>query len=391
MLSRRWAPIVCGSLLCLSAALPAGAASPGAIPAILYATFDADEEGFVYLDDVFRGTHEPDYAAGEHIADCGHDGGCLQVALGGVDHEAEGALSGGWQRTLSLGGAADGVVLSFWYRLDQTPAYEWDEYSQVLAAVDGELVGRAPKEYVDHAGGNADTGLAITTRWQRYEVYLGALDAGEHTLLIGGYNNRSTESAEQTDIWIDDVWLTTGNDPPPASDAEVLVAGLDIDQYKLDIQTLSGLGDRCRFSSCAPYTSFEAAYDWVSDELEAMGYTVESHDYTYSGATGSDLYATKVGTVHPDQMYMIGAHLDGRGGGGAADDDGSGCALVLEVARALAGAGVEVDTSVRFIFWDQEEIGLYGSNAYKRDREALQGIEDPPGSGLGCQRFTACE
>ena len=64
----------------------------------------------------------------------------------------------------------------------------------------------------------------------------------------------------------------------------------------------------------------------------------------------------------PTQMYMVSGHLDGRSGGDGFDDDGSGVALVLEMARVLAGADVTTDKSVRFIFWDKEEGGLYGSN-----------------------------
>ena len=113
-----------------------------------------------------------------------------------------------------------------------------------------------------------------------------------------------------------------------------------------------------------------------------MGYAPQKHNYTYSGWTGSNLYATKVGTVHPDQMYIISAMLDGRGGGQAADDDASGVALVLEAARMFAAADVQTDVSVRFLFFDQEEIGLYGSSAYVADRRSLQGVENPAGSGL---------
>jgi len=81
-------------------------------------------------------------------------------------------------------------------------------------------------------------------------------------------------------------------------------------------------------------------------------------------------------------MYIISAHLDGRGGGGATDDDGSGSILVLESALAFAGSGIETDISVRFIFWANEESGLNGSNAYVNDKSSLQGIENPSGSGL---------
>jgi hypothetical protein len=81
-------------------------------------------------------------------------------------------------------------------------------------------------------------------------------------------------------------------------------------------------------------------------------------------------------------MFIVSAHFDGRGGGGAADDDGSGSSLVLEVARAFAQPGVNTDLSVRFVFWSNEETGLNGSTAYANGRSAMQGVENPPGSGL---------
>jgi len=116
--------------------------------------------------------------------------------------------------------------------------------------------------------------------------------------------------------------------------------------------------------------------------LNEAGYTVQEHFYTYFGSRRSSLYVTKIGTRFPDQMYIVSAHLDGRGDGGAADDDASGSSLVLEAARAFAQPGVETESSVRFIFWNNEETGLNGSSAYVNDRRSLQGIENPPGSGL---------
>jgi hypothetical protein len=94
-----------------------------------------------------------------------------------------------------------------------------------------------------------------------------------------------------------------------------------------------------------------------------------------------EVYCTKFGTVHPDEMYIVGAHMDGIGYGEAANDDGSGTALVMEVARVFSGPGVETDRSIRFILWNNEETGLDGSEAYVKQRAPLQGKEDPPGSG----------
>ncbi len=49
-----------------------------------------------------------------------------------------------------------------------------------------------------------------------------------------------------------------------------------------------------------------------------------------------EVYCTKIGTTHPEEMYIVGAHMDGIGFGEAANDDGSGTALVMEVARILS-------------------------------------------------------
>ena len=94
-----------------------------------------------------------------------------------------------------------------------------------------------------------------------------------------------------------------------------------------------------------------------------------------------EVYCTKVGTTHPDEMYIVGAHMDGIGWGQAANDDGSGTALVMELARVFSSPDVQTDRSIRFILWNNEETGLNGSRAYVEQRQALQGKEEPAGSG----------
>ena len=95
----------------------------------------------------------------------------------------------------------------------------------------------------------------------------------------------------------------------------------------------------------------------------------------------SQVYCTKVGSTRPDEMYILGAHMDGHGFGEAADDDASGTALVMELARILSAPDVETAVSIRFALWNNEETGLNGSRAYAEQRRGRQGLEDPPGSG----------
>ncbi|MCY4122515.1 MAG: M20/M25/M40 family metallo-hydrolase, partial [Acidobacteria bacterium] len=96
----------------------------------------------------------------------------------------------------------------------------------------------------------------------------------------------------------------------------------------------------------------------------------------------SQVYCTKVGTARPDEMYILGAHMDGHGFGEGADDDASGTALVMELARILGAPDVQTEVSIRFALWNDEETGLNGSRAYVEQRRERQGLENPPGSGL---------
>jgi hypothetical protein len=94
-----------------------------------------------------------------------------------------------------------------------------------------------------------------------------------------------------------------------------------------------------------------------------------------------EVFCTKVGTAHPDEMYIVSAHMDGHGYGEAANDDGSGAALVMELARIFSNPDVQTDRSIRFVLWNNEETGEQGAKAYVDQRQAMQGKEDPPGSG----------
>jgi len=93
-----------------------------------------------------------------------------------------------------------------------------------------------------------------------------------------------------------------------------------------------------------------------------------------------EVYCTKIGTTKPNEMYIVGAHMDGHGYGAAANDDGSGTALVMELARVFHSPDVNTERSIRFMLFNNEETGG-GAAAYVRQRSPLQGIENPAGSG----------
>jgi hypothetical protein len=179
-----------------------------------------------------------------------------------------------------------------------------------------------------------------------------------------------------------------GGVPMTAADSAIkaVVARLDFDSYKNLVRGLTQFGDR---EQGTPRNA--QAVDWIEAQLKSWGYTTERIKYNYQrrnqdGTMGApepreEVYATKVGSTVPQEMYILGAHMDGRGGGEAANDDGSGTALVMEIARVLAASDVQTRRSVRFALWNNEETGLNGARAYVEQRASLQGIENPAGSG----------
>jgi Zn-dependent M28 family amino/carboxypeptidase len=70
------------------------------------------------------------------------------------------------------------------------------------------------------------------------------------------------------------------------------------------------------------------------------------------------------GSEKPDEVVIIGAHLDSWDLTTGATDNGTGSTAVLEAARALKKSGVKPKRTIRFVLFTGEEQGLNGSKAY---------------------------
>ena len=75
------------------------------------------------------------------------------------------------------------------------------------------------------------------------------------------------------------------------------------------------------------------------------------------------------GTEKPDEVVIIGGHLDSWDLGEGTTDNGAGSATVLEAARAIAASGVKPKRTIRFVLFTGEEEGLLGSVAYAKSHE----------------------
>ena len=76
------------------------------------------------------------------------------------------------------------------------------------------------------------------------------------------------------------------------------------------------------------------------------------------------------GTEKPEEIVLVGAHLDSWDLGTGALDNGCNVALVLDVARQIEALGLRPRRTLRFVLWNGEEQGLIGSLGYVKSHAA---------------------
>ncbi|GAC1393650.1 MAG: hypothetical protein NVS4B11_16820 [Ktedonobacteraceae bacterium] len=121
-----------------------------------------------------------------------------------------------------------------------------------------------------------------------------------------------------------------------------------------------------------------AAY-WTQEmqhNLQGFGASVYRDAFTVNGwhkrpatTNAFNVEVTVAGGTHPEQVVVIGCHYDGMAiSTQSANDDASGCAIELGVAQAMANYWrshhIYPARTLRFVIFDAEEQGLYGSFHY---------------------------
>ena len=76
------------------------------------------------------------------------------------------------------------------------------------------------------------------------------------------------------------------------------------------------------------------------------------------------------GYEKPDEVVLLGAHLDSWELGTGALDNGCNAAMVIEAARAIKATGLLPRRTIRFVLFSGEEQGLLGSWAYVKSHAA---------------------
>ena len=105
--------------------------------------------------------------------------------------------------------------------------------------------------------------------------------------------------------------------------------------------------------------------DLLSSELQRDGkIRLRLSCRTLPDAWSGNVYGQITGTEFPEEIIVVGAHLDAWDKGAGAHDDAAGCAQAFEVLNILRKAGLRPKRTIRAVFYMNEENGNRGGPAY---------------------------
>lgn len=89
----------------------------------------------------------------------------------------------------------------------------------------------------------------------------------------------------------------------------------------------------------------------------------------FEDAPSHNVVGELVGSEFPDEVIVVGGHLDGWDVGQGAHDDGGGCCQAFEVVRLLKALDLRPRRTIRVVLFMNEESGTRGARAYHDTHE----------------------
>ena len=94
------------------------------------------------------------------------------------------------------------------------------------------------------------------------------------------------------------------------------------------------------------------------------------NEFTNGPVESANVVGEIRGTQNPEQVVVVGGHLDSWDLASGATDNGCGTATTLGAAEAIVKSGMKPRRTIRFVLFTGEEQGLDGSRAYVKEHAA---------------------
>ena len=131
----------------------------------------------------------------------------------------------------------------------------------------------------------------------------------------------------------------------------------------------------------------------IQDRGDTPRLRLEMGARTLPDAMSRNVIAELRGRERPDEVVVIGGHIDSWDVGQGVHDDAGGCVVAWEALRLMHSLGLRPRRTVQVVLWTNEENGLRGAQAYRDSLagvgpiqlavESDSGVFTPVGFGLG--------
>ena len=107
----------------------------------------------------------------------------------------------------------------------------------------------------------------------------------------------------------------------------------------------------------------------IANDGKAISVRIKVDSSEVPAAQSGNVIAEVVGREAPEEIVVIGAHLDSWDLGTGAIDDGAGVGITMAALELIKDAGLAPRRTIRLVLWGAEEVGLLGANAYRDQHE----------------------
>ncbi|MDR9418774.1 M28 family metallopeptidase [Gracilimonas sp.] len=102
------------------------------------------------------------------------------------------------------------------------------------------------------------------------------------------------------------------------------------------------------------------------DRGEKIEVQLNMNAQTLPDTESRNVIAELKGSEQPEEIIVLGGHIDSWDIGQGVMDDGGGCIAAWEAVRLMIEAGIQPKRTIRVVLWTNEENGLRGANEYHR-------------------------
>jgi len=108
----------------------------------------------------------------------------------------------------------------------------------------------------------------------------------------------------------------------------------------------------------------------IAEDGKAISVRIKVDSSEVPAAQSGNVIAEVAGREAPEEIVVIGAHLDSWDLGTGAIDDGAGVGITMAALELIKDAGLAPRRTIRLVLWGAEEVGLIGADAYRDRHEA---------------------